>query len=372
MAKPRKHGTGWRIRWTDESGRRQSAVFENYRDAEFALKRHIVEVEEVERCLKLGAAPKKRFSELCDYYFKFYTSQKRDSGRDRTVIYRHLCPFFGPMYLHEIGARVAEYKTAKEHLNKKTLHNHLTLLITMLRVAHLELNWLSTLPRIKKPTLKLFDKDFCYLKTDGEIRRFLLAAKEVHETAYYLYAFTIYTGLRAGEVAGLRWADVDFERRLISVCRSYDGPTKSNETRHVPITNVLLPLLKEWRLKCFGPIVFPNKHGRMLGESARVFQEVLHRTLDRADFQRITKNGKVRRYVVFHDLRHTFASHWMMRGGSIFRLQRILGHADIQITQRYSHLAPSVYSEDYDRFGNEIPGAEIPAQLSYLPQTSSK
>jgi hypothetical protein len=65
----------------------------------------------------------------------------------------------------------------------------------MLRVAHFERKWLIELPHIKKLKLKLYDKDFSYLKTDDEIKRLLLAAKEdKNRVAYYLYATAIYTG----------------------------------------------------------------------------------------------------------------------------------------------------------------------------------
>lgn len=87
-------------------------------------------------------------------------------------------PFFGKFKLHEVAQHVAECKYLKIHLAKKTLHHQLSLLITMLRVAHFEKKWLAELPRIKKPKLKLYDKDFSYLKTDDEIRRLLCAARE--------------------------------------------------------------------------------------------------------------------------------------------------------------------------------------------------
>jgi len=57
----------------------------------------------------------------------------------------------------------------------------------------------------------------------------------------------------------------------------------------------------------------------------------------------------------FHDLRHTFASHWVLKGGDIFKLQKILGHADQQMVQRYAHLAPEAYEKDRGIFGTKPP-----------------
>ena len=204
--------------------------------------------------------------------------------------------------------------------------NHLTLLGTLLRAAAaFKVPWILRVPKFNKPKIALFSRDYQWLRNDDEIRRFLNAAREEGEHFFTFYAVAIFTGLRAGEVAGLEWPDVDFERRLITVHRSYAGPTKSDRVRYVPILDPLVPLLKAWRLRNPGQLVFTNSVGHMIAPSSQIFQEVLHRVLERAKFPRVTRNGKERHYVRFHDLRHTFASLWVMKGGDIFKLQKILG-----------------------------------------------
>lgn len=229
--------------------------------------------------------------------------------------------------------------------------------------------WIREVPTIKKPKIHLVEADFSYLRTDEDIRRFLASAKAESDLALAIFATTIYTGMRQGEIAGLRWEDVNFERRLITIQRSFDGPTKSGRIRKIPILDPLVPILKAWRLKTQGPYGFPSESGAMQQPSGRIFQEVFHRVLDRAEFPRIQKNGKSRRYVVFHDLRHTFASHWMMKGGDIFRLQKILDHRSVTMTERYSHLAPGVFAQDYSRFGTEAP---ILSDENIIPFPASK
>jgi integrase len=57
-----------------------------------------------------------------------------------------------------------------------------------------------------------------------------------------------------------------------------------------------------------------------------------------------------------HDLRHTFASRWVLDGGDIFRLSKILGHSSVVITQRvYAHLIPEVWEQDYQRVSFTLP-----------------
>ena len=92
----------------------------------------------------------------------------------------------------------------------------------------------------------------------------------------------------------------------------------------------------------------------MFQPSGRIFQEVLHRVLDAAEFPKVQRNGKERPYVRFHDLRHTFASHWVMKGGDFFKLQKILGHQSVQMTMRYAHLAPDAFAGDYGRLGSAV------------------
>jgi integrase len=174
--------------------------------------------------------------------------------------------------------------------------------------------------------------------------------------------------MRAGEIAALEWPDVDLERRLVTVQRSFDGPTKSDRVRYVPVLDPLLPVLRAWRLRHAGRLVFTSMAGTMIQPSARIFQEVLHRVLEAAGLPKVERGGKERPYVRFHDLRHTFASHWVMKGGDLFKLQKILGHQSVQMTMRYAHLAPDAFKEDYARLGTPL--ADSDSAIIELKQLS--
>ncbi|MCB1153830.1 site-specific integrase, partial [bacterium] len=207
------------------------------------------------------------------------------------------------------------------------------------------------LPKVSKP--KPYRQNFAYLKNDNQIRAFLESAKDHGEGPHAFFATAIFTGMRAGELFGLRWADVDLERRLITVRRSFDKPTKSGHVRHVPILDVLYPVLRSWRLQNANDLVFPNAAGNMHTPSPRLVKET---------FPAILKTAKLPP-MRFHDLRHTFASQWVMRGGDLFKLQKILGHADQQMVQRYAHLAPEAFDSDRNIFGTDAPQADNVATL---------
>lgn len=182
------------------------------------------------------------------------------------------------------------------------------------------------------------------------MNRFLAAARTAEgDEVFFFYAFAICTGLRAGELAALRWDAIDLNRRLITVSRSFATTTKANDVRYVPILDPLLPLLQTRKLQSRGAFVFTNNKGKMFASSDRIFQEVLHRVLAAGRFPAITQGGKPVRYITFPGLRHTFASHWVMNGGDLFKLQKILGHKNVQMTMRYAHLAPDAFAQDYGR-----------------------
>ena len=363
MAEPVKHYDMWRVRWVDENGKRRSAVYKTYEEAKFWQSKYETEAGEIKRGLRAATPTDRGFDVLCEYWLINHSSQKRSERSDRSIINVHLRPTFGKLSIREIGVeKVMEYRRARSNLNIKTVHNHLTLLISMLNVA-VELKWLATAPKIKKPKISQNGEEFRYLKAREEIERFLKAARTEEDDVFVLYFTAIHTGMRQGELAGLRWSDVELhpEKRRITVQRSFNGPTKGGEVRYIPILSPLLTVLREWRKRCPGEYVFPNKAGRMHQPSARIFQETFHRALERAGFKEYEGHKDRRSYIVFHDLRHTFASHWVMRGGSIFKLQKLLGHKDIKITMRYAHLAPNAYTEDYERFGSEA--GQIPEQV---------
>lgn len=274
MSKPTKHYGRWRIRWTDETGKRRSEVHEDFKEASHALRQHEIEAEERRRGNRPSPPTPRSFADAAAYWEHHRAPQKR-SHKDDLSILKQLRSAFGPLslatapeWLPAIDRYVA---TQAGRLSPKTIANHLTLLGTILRLA-VELEWMPKMPRIRKPKVRLISRDFSYLRSEDEIRRVLIAAEREGEAVAALYTTAVYTGMRAGELAGLHWADVDLEARLITVQRSFDGPTKADDVRYVPVLDPLLPVLRAWRLRHPGRLVFTNRDGAMLAPSGRVFQ----------------------------------------------------------------------------------------------------
>jgi len=348
VAKPRKHGNRWKFSYYDASGKRRWGSSPTFKEAQQELRRLQAEADEQRAGARRVRDPDRTFDDLAELWLRV-KHRKRSLADDVSRIENHLRPGFGGVKLTEITpARISSLeRDLSGRLATGTVRLVLALLRSMLNLA-VEHDWLLAAPRVRLPRAQ--HHDYGWLRSEEDMRKLLEAAGATgYPGLVEFYATALYTGMRAGELCGLRWDDVDLERRLITVQRSFRTPTKSGRIRRVPVLDPLVPMLTEWRERCHdGEVVFPNQRGNMHVAGARVMVGIFHRCLEAADLPRIT----------FHALRHTFASHWMLKGGDIYRLQRILGHASLDMTQRYAHLAPSAFEQDYARFGDFVPDAK--------------
>ena len=338
MADISKRRGKYRVRWYDHQGERRSRTFKRERDAvnygrKMDLKREAI-------LAGTAPAPVRRhtFQELADYHEEHVFPDLRSVATYRSALKVHLLPTFGGMALVEITEQVIDTFSARLiGLSDKSRKNILAILRRMLNKAR-RLGWLHSVPHITMP--RVTEGELNYLATTAEFQARIDAAREERPGIAELYATALYAGPRAGELAGLRRFDVDLPRRRIRVARTYDGdPTKSGKIRWVPILDALRPILDRWMKESQNPVLFPNRDGGALGRGARAFDEIYHRCLERAGLP----------YFRFHDLRHSFAAAWVSNGGSLYKLQQILGHASPTTTQRYAHLAPDAYREDWGR-----------------------
>ena len=152
-----------------------------------------------------------------------------------------------------------------------------------------------------------------------------------------LFAF-LNTGMRKGELENLEWSDVDFGRRKIKIAVKDDWTPKTNE-REIPINDGLLGVLKDQRSKVNGSrYVFPDEIGN------RIYK---NRLLKR--FKTLAKQLKFGETDTIHALRHTFASHLVMKGVDLATVKKLLGHSDIDTAMIYSHLTVKHIDEAVDR-----------------------
>ncbi|MCM1064261.1 MAG: site-specific integrase [Eubacterium sp.] len=187
-----------------------------------------------------------------------------------------------------------------------------------------------------------------------EIQRvFLEAAKD--SRYYWQYAFVLQTGLRVGEMVGLKWSDIDFDNRIMTISRTMnqlDGdwvvgsPKSKAGTRQIPLTDEALSILKavkEKRVSAdvvpiqFHDTVFVSRKGNPVDNSS--YNAALRKICDDAGIPHIS----------MHTLRHTFATRCIEGGMMPKTLQVILGHSKINVTMEiYVHVMEDTKVKEMD------------------------
>ena len=196
-----------------------------------------------------------------------------------------------------------------------------------------------------------------------EIQKFLQQCKG--ERHYLTFLLAIYTGMRRGEILGLQWSDIDFDKKMIYVSRSL---------AHVPNSGYMFTTLKTKNSKRQIPI--PEfvlhelyKHKQRLDEWKGLVEDLYEDNdlvicTNTGSFQdprnvvrvmkRIVKSTKVPN-IRFHDIRHTHASILISEGVDIVKISKRLGHANPKIRlEYYAHLLPNTDNDISDIFHNAL------------------
>jgi len=318
---------------------------EGAKDYESLLRQKLVKGESLE---SRGDKGEMTFEKFTKEWFEVYVKNNNKYSEvisKESILRVHLLPYFGKMKLLKIQSqKTEEYKRQKiqSGLNNKTINNHLAVLNKCLDTAR-EWKLIDDRPRIR--LLKLKPQHHDYLsETECEI---LLngATGEIKE----MILLALKTGLRFGEIIALDWQDVDLERKMLSVSKSISkglmGSTKSNRSRHIPLSQELYEMLVR-RTQKTGSI-FTNQDGTPKKQIPCC--KALYRACRRSKL----------RGIGWHTLRHTFASHLAQKGISLKAIQELLGHSNIQTTMRYAHLSPSELRSAIDclNFGQQVGNA---------------
>jgi integrase len=183
-----------------------------------------------------------------------------------------------------------------------------------------------------------------------QIRAFLDAVCEQKYRTIFLTA--IMTGARQGEVLGLKWSDVDFQKKQIHINQTFNhgrffDPKTQGSSRRIDLAPMVLRELAAWKLKCGGKdgdLVFQNEAGQPLNYSNMVQRY----------FLKALKDAMIPR-VRFHDLRHSYASLLLSQGENIKYIQTQLGHSSPMVTLNvYAHLLKDSNQEAACRLENAI------------------
>lgn len=265
------------------------------------------------------------FHDFIKEYLPISFANKKQSTKIKTnelSIMRNLDKVFGEKNLGEItNWNIDQWRSnRKKEVKPGTVNRELTTLKTMFKKA---IEW----KKIKEnPTvgIKLF-------QTQGRLRYLMpdevdLLLSNCSKHLKPIVTVAVHTGMRRGEILTLQKSQVDFKLGIITLPN-----TKNGTVGHVPIDQTVTDILRS--IEGDGEYYFKSmiKRGEPLSRIDKAFGHACEKS-GISDFH-------------FHDLRHTFASAHIMNGTSLYELSVLLRHKNVQMTQRYAHLAPNHMKE---------------------------
>ena len=326
-----KRGTTWYIDYYAGYKRRREKIGPSKRQAETVLKKRMVQVAE-NRFLEVEKCEKIRFEEMTELYLENYSKPNKKSSRRDVTSINNLEPFFAGKYLHEITPLDMEkYKRRRRGKVSNATVNREVACLKHIFTKAIEWGIVQKNPGKKVKLLQERNTRLRYLD-EKEIRRLYDACAE-HLKPIVIVALN--TGMRKEEILSLKWKDLDYRSRTISIL-----DTKNGESRELPMNDIVYRALLDIGKKTGGPWVFCKKNGERYGNVRKAFGGARKRA-GIVDFR-------------FHDLRHTFASHLVMAGVDLRTVQELLGHKSFEMTLRYAHLSPEHKKAALDVLGKKM------------------
>ena len=307
-----------------------------------------------------------------DYLDRFLEDVQRGAvrestfSRDKYLLTNHVKPSVGRIKIKNLGAMHLQrfYRDRLDSgLSASTVQKiHHVVHKALAQAVRWDLIARNPADSVKAPTPT--PKEMRPLSA-SEARRLLAAAEEAEDRLEALYVLAIHTGMRRGELLGLRWDDVDLDAATIRVRRTLTrngngyalGEPKTKKSRRaVRLTPRTVDALTrhrarqaEERLRAGGlyedrDLVFAGEGGNLINPS-NLRQRSFAPLLKRAGLPQIT----------FHDLRHTCASLLFQKNVHPKFVQELLGHASVAITlDTYSHMLPGMGGEAADAIGEAL------------------
>jgi integrase len=182
---------------------------------------------------------------------------------------------------------------------------------------------------VKMPTLNNRRERFL---SHEEADKLLTELKTVSQSVHDQALLSLHCGLRAGEIFNLRGQDLDFENGII---RIMDPKNKTNRTAYM--TQATRERLKERIPKEANELIFKDRwHKGQIAAVSKTFENAV----EELGFNKGVEDPRQR--VVFHTLRHTFASWLAIQGTPILTIKELMGHKSLSMTERYAHLSPDM------------------------------
>lgn len=268
---------------------------------------------------------------------------KRSLKDDKGRFLNHLDPQFGDKTFYQIDSEEVE-NFAKSLQNKKKLSDQTTrhvlaLLVRLIRYGVASKKMSAPDPNVLKIKLTEVDNELADMLEDDEYERLLnAAANEDNWKAGAVVLLALSTGMRKSEIFQLEWRRINFKTRFITL-RAIDNKTKKRQ--QVYLNDFAFEILS--RIPRTSPYVFP---GETDDKPITNLYPYLRRIREAAKLPSTMRP--------LHAWRHVFASRLVSEGESLYVIQRLLRHASIRMTERYSHLADKTLKRASERAAEDL------------------
>jgi integrase len=347
----------WLVDYTDGAGVRRAKFFQRKKEADAY---HASVRVEVAAGVHTPPSRSMTVSAAAADWLRYVELEKREVATIagyRTYFEKHIKPRLGSIKLAALTTpRIEKFRDdllesgASRYLAKKVIGALKSILKDAKRRGNVAQNVATDVKVDTNGRHKERLKIGAHIPSRQEIRRLVDAAPEGRARALIMAA--AFTGLRASELRGLRWEDVDLKHNVIRVHQRADRyneigrPKSASGERTVPIGSMVANTLRLWKAACPpGDLVFGTRSGQPDGLS-NIVNRIWMPLQIKAGV--VSANGKKAKYPGFHSLRHFYASWCINRrkdGGLELPAKTVqgrLGHASIVLTlDRYGHLFPS-------------------------------
>ena len=344
MASYVKRPAGWlvRVSYKDETGKfrtKNQGGFKTKREAQLFANEYEIKSSK-------GELTSKQPPLFYDYFWEWYETYRESSIRNRTVgtyVYAHkiLKKFLPDARIDELDRR--SYQKFLKEFGKTRAKSTVSKLNSLYHASVTDAIYDGVIQKdfIAKSVLvydseKTWDIEYLNEKETKQLVAHFLETRNPHYTSKYMLITALFTGMRPGEIGGLKWQNINSNFNTISVKQAWSEPRKDFEPlkndssyRTIRVDKWLIDLLKELPHTDEQHRIFANQFKTI--PTSNAVNKVLRAAMKELNIQR--------KGFHFHSCRHTHVAYLLSQGIDLYAISKRLGHSDITVTSRvYSYL----------------------------------
>lgn len=274
-------------------------------------------------------------SDLWDLY-KVSNSEKKSLPREDSIFKLHVKSVIGEKSLKIVAAIHLERikkNMSNDGLSPRSVHYAMSIIRQLFNYAK-RFDYFDGDNPVSKIKMPSFDNRRMRFLSFEESEALLKEILSRSRKSYNMTLLSLDSGLRAGEIFSLTWADVNIDDGIMTIRDS-----KSGKTRFAYMTQRVKEMFRSLETREPSQLVFPDSRGKRIIQMSNTF----NRAVDKLKLNEGVKDDRYK--VTFHTCRHSFASQMVISGVDLYAVKELLGHSDFKMTSRYAHLGQNMLQQ---------------------------